>query len=327
MNKVIDLTYYPTEEGKLSNMRHRPLGIGIQGLHDTFILLKMPFSSPEARELNKRISETIYYGTLTGSNELAKKDGAYETFKDSPASQGKLQFDLWDMEKLDKLGVESGEIETEPLNYNWAELKESIAKYGLRNSMLTTCMPTASSAQILGNCESIEPFDSCIFKRRVLSGEYIIVNKHLLRDLTELKLWNKELKDQIILNNGSVQNIPNIPDKIKKLYKTVWEMSMKDIITLSADRGRFIDHTQSLNLFMADPTISKLTSMHFFAWKKHLKTGIYYLRSKESSGGAKFSVDPEIEKTHNESKLNELNELSKLQCSIDNKEDCMMCSS
>jgi ribonucleoside-diphosphate reductase alpha chain len=311
MNRVIDYNYYPTKEAELSNFKHRPLGIGIQGLHDVFIMMKLNYSSEGAKKLNKEIFETIYYATLSGSNELAKKYGPYETFQGSPMSEGVLQFDMWENEGEEYL---SG-------RWDWNSLKEEIKKHGVRNSMLTTCMPTASTAQILGNCESIEPFDSCIFKRRVLSGEYLVVNKHLIKDLLDLKLWNKDIKDLIIANGGSVQNIDIIPQNIKNIYKTVWEISMKDLINLSADRARFIDHTQSLNLFIANPNFSKLTSMHFYGWKKGLKTGIYYLRSKGASDAGKFSVDPELERRLKE------NEQAKLICSLENKEECMMCSS
>lgn len=311
MNRVIDYNYYPTKEAKLSNLKHRPLGIGIQGLHDVFIMMGVTYSSEEAKLLNREIFETIYYATLSGSNELAKKQGPYETFQGSPMSEGILQFDMWNNEDENYL---SG-------RWDWQSLKQSIKQYGVRNSMLTTCMPTASTAQILGNCESIEPFDSCIFKRRVLSGEYLVVNKHLIKDLLDLKLWNKNMKDLIVANGGSIQNIDIIPQHVKNLYRTVWELSMKDLINLSADRARFIDHTQSLNLFMANPTFSKLTSMHFYGWKKGLKTGIYYLRSKGASDAGKFSVDPELERRLKE------NEQAKLVCSLENKEECMMCSS
>ena len=316
MNRVIDYNYYPTKEAELSNMRHRPLGIGIQGLHDVFIMMGMTYASDEAKKLNKEIFETIYFATLTGSNNLAKTYGAYETFKGSPMSEGILQFDMWESEPGES--YLSG-------RWDWDSLKRDIKEFGVRNSMLTTCMPTASTAQILGNCESIEPFDSCIFKRRVLSGEYLVVNRHLIRDLLELKLWNKDMKDSIVANGGSIQKIDIIPQHIKNLYKTVWEISMKDLINLSADRARFIDHTQSLNLFMANPTFSKLTSMHFYGWKKGLKTGIYYLRSKGASDAGKFSVDPELERRLKD-KENE-NEQAKLICSLENKDDCTMCSS
>ena len=316
MNRVIDYNYYPTKEAELSNMRHRPLGIGIQGLHDVFIMMGMTYASDEAKKLNKEIFETIYFSTLTGSNQLAKKYGPYETFKGSPMSEGVLQFDMWESEPGES--YLSG-------RWDWDNLKRDIKEFGVRNSMLTTCMPTASTAQILGNCESIEPFDSCIFKRRVLSGEYLVVNRHLIRDLLELKLWNKDMKDSIVANGGSIQKIDIIPQHIKNLYKTVWEISMKDLINLSADRARFIDHTQSLNLFMANPTFSKLTSMHFYGWKKGLKTGIYYLRSKGASDAGKFSVDPELERRLKD-KENE-NEQAKLICSLENKDDCTMCSS
>ena len=321
MNRVIDYNYYPIKETKISNLRHRPLGIGVQGLHNVFIMMGFTFGSEEARQLNVEIFETIYFATLTASNQLAKIDGPYETFQGSPMSQGIFQYDMWDNQEENYIKLINRNIFYLSGRWDWNSLKESIKQYGVRNSMLTTCMPTASTAQILGNCESIEPFDSCIFKRRVLSGEYLVVNKHLVKDLIDLKLWNKDMKDLIIANGGSIQNIDIIPTRIKELYKTVWELSMKDLIDLSADRARFIDHTQSLNLFMANPTFSKLTSMHFYAWKKGLKTGIYYLRTKGASDAGKFSVDPELEK-----KLKE-NEQAKLICSLQNKEECMMCSS
>ncbi len=315
MNNVIDFNYYPTPETEKSNMLHRPIGIGVQGLSDTFIKMRYPFESEEAKKLNKEIFETIYYGLLWASNELAKKDGAYSSFNNSPASFGKLQFDLW----KDYTGINLDEYLSD--RYNWDELKENIKKYGLRNSTLTTCMPTASSAQIMGNTESFEPFDSCIFKRRVLSGEYIVINKYLIEDLTKLKLWNKDLKDQIIAHNGSIQDIEEIPEDIKNLYKTVWEISMKNFIDQSADRGPFVDMTQSLNLFMESPNVKKLTNMHFYGWKKGLKTGIYYLRSKAGSTASKFTIDPLLEKKGKKKKT-----AAQIACSIQNKEDCLMCS-
>jgi len=326
MNNVIDFNYYPVPETERSNLAHRPIGVGVQGLSDTYIKMRYPFESKEAKKLNKEIFETIYFGLLTGSMELAKKDGTYSTFKGSPMSEGKLQFDLWvDYNNINISEYLSG-------RWDWETLRQNIKEYGVRNSTLTTCMPTASSAQIMGNTESFEPFDSCIFKRRVLSGEYIIANKHLVEDLTKLKLWNKEMKDLIIAHNGSIQNIENIPDNIKELYKTVWEIKMKDFIDQSVERGPFIDMTQSLNLFMASPTIKKLTSMHFYAWKQGLKTGIYYLRSKASSGASKFTIDPNMEKKIKEKQkkgksLTKQEEEAILMCSIENKEACMMCTS
>jgi ribonucleoside-diphosphate reductase alpha chain len=326
MNNVIDFNHYPIPETKKSNLAHRPIGVGIQGLSDTYIKMRLPFESDEAKKLNKEIFETIYFALLTGSMEMAKKDGAYSTFKGSPMSEGKLQFDLWaEHNNIDLSEYLSG-------RWDWESLRNQIKEFGVRNSTLTTCMPTASSAQIMGNTESFECFDSCIFKRRVLSGEYIVINKHLVEDLTRLKLWDKNVKDLIIANNGSVQNIDIIPDDIKALYKTVWEITMKNFIEQSAQRGPFIDMTQSLNLFMASPTIKKLTSMHFYAWKQGLKTGIYYLRSKASSSASKFTIDPNMEKKIKEKQkkgksLTKKEEEAVLMCSIENKEACMMCTS
>jgi ribonucleoside-diphosphate reductase alpha chain len=326
MNNVIDFNYYPIEETRKSNLAHRPIGVGVQGLSDTYIKMRLPFESADAKKLNKEIFETIYFALLTGSMELAKTDGPYSTFKGSPMSEGKFQFDLW---------AEHSNIKLEEYlsgRWDWDTLRSQVKEYGVRNSTLTTCMPTASSAQIMGNTESFEQFDSCIFKRRVLSGEYIVANKHLVEDLTKLKLWNKELKDLIIANNGSIQNIESIPDDIKELYKTVWEITMKNFIEQSAGRGPFIDMTQSLNLFMASPTIKKLTSMHFYAWKQGLKTGIYYLRSKASAGASKFTIDPAMEKKIKDKQkkgksLTKKEEEAVLMCSLENKEECMMCTS
>jgi ribonucleoside-diphosphate reductase alpha chain len=326
MNNVIDFNHYPIPETKKSNLAHRPIGVGIQGLSDTYIKMRLPFESDEAKKLNKEIFETIYFALLTGSMEMAKKDGSYSTFKGSPMSEGKLQFDLW----AEHNGIDLSEYLSG--RWDWESLRNQIKEHGVRNSTLTTCMPTASSAQIMGNTESFECFDSCIFKRRVLSGEYIVINKHLVEDLTRLKLWDKNVKDLIIANNGSVQNIDIIPDDIKALYKTVWEITMKNFIEQSAQRGPFIDMTQSLNLFMASPTIKKLTSMHFYAWKQGLKTGIYYLRSKASSSASKFTIDPNMEKKIKEKQkkgksLTKKEEEAVLMCSIENKDACMMCTS
>jgi ribonucleoside-diphosphate reductase alpha chain len=312
MNRVIDNNFYPTEETKRSNFKHRPLGIGVQGLHDVYIMMRYPFEGECARQLNKEIFETIYFACLQGSMEVAKADGPYETFDGSPMSKGLLQFDLW----AKREGVDIGDYLSG--RWDWDSLKENIKKYGVRNSMLTCCQPTASTAQILGNTEAIEPFDSCIFKRRVLSGEFTIINKHLVEDLIKLGIWSKEMKDRIILNNGSLQGIEDIPKEIRDLYKTVWEISQKSLIDQSADRGVFIDHTQSLNLFVANPTFKKLTSMHFYAFSKGLKTGIYYLRSKGSASAAKFSVDAQMEKQTREKKSAEY-------CSINNPDSCEMC--
>ena len=316
MNNVIDYNYYPTPETKTSNFRHRPIGIGVQGLADAFIKMKYQFESDEAKKLNKEIFETIYYATLKGSMELAKRDGAYSTFENSPFSKGLLQFDLWqESDGIDLKNYLSG-------RWDWDALKNDIMQYGVRNSTLLTCMPTASSAQIMGNSDTIEPFDSCIYKKRVLSGEYIVANKYLVKELTDLGLWDKEMKDLIIANNGSIQNIDKIPENIKKLYKTVWEISMKHIIDMSADRSVFIDMTQSLNLFMQNPNYKKLTSMHFYAWNKKLKTGMYYLRQNVITPG-KFNIDPELEKKLRENKKDE--EKNDNDNNKDNN-DCVMCS-
>lgn len=277
LNRVIDANYYPVEEAKVSNMRHRPVGIGVQGLADAFLSLKMPFDSEEARKLNKDIFETIYFGALTASCELAEEEGAYETFKGSPASKGQLQFDLWNVKPSNRWDFDS--------------LRKKIIKKGLRNSLLVALMPTASTSQILGYNECFEPYTTNLYTRRVLSGEFIVVNKMLLKTLIELNLWNDSVKNQILAANGSIQNIPGIPDHVKLLYRTVWELKQKALIDLAADRGPYICQTQSLNLFVENPTFSKLTSMHFYAWKQGLKTGIYYLRTKAASEAIKFTVD------------------------------------
>jgi ribonucleoside-diphosphate reductase alpha chain len=326
MNKVIDNNYYPVTETKTSNMNHRPIGVGVQGLVDVYVKMRLPFESEEAKKLNKEIFETIYYGCLKGSIELAKKDGAYSSFKGSPFSEGKLQFDLAaEFDGIDLDNYLSG-------RWDWKSLKEELVQHGTRNSMLLALMPTASTAQIMGNSECFEPVDSCIFKRRVLSGEYIVVNKYLVEDLVKLGLWNKNLKDTIIANNGSIQNIDEIPDDLKALYKTVWEISMKSVIEQCSDRGVFVDQMQSMNLFMANPNYKRLTSMHFYAWKSNLKSGMYYLRSKSSASAGKFSIDPELEKRIKEKQkkgeaLKKEEEELVLACSRENPEACMMCSS
>ncbi len=279
LNRVIDRNYYPVAEARNSNLRHRPIGLGVQGLADTFILMRMPFTSPEAKQLNKDIFETIYFAALTASKDLAAKDGAYETYQGSPISNGEFQFNLWDVSEDTLSG-----------NWDWKKLRNEIKEVGVRNSLLLAPMPTASTSQILGNNECFEPYTSNIYTRRVLSGEFIVVNKHLLLDLVNLGLWNDDLKNEIMKANGSVQHIDIIPNNIKELYKTVWEMSMRDIIDMSAERGLFIDQSQSMNLFMENPNSGKLTSMHFYAWKKGLKTGMYYLRSKAASSAIKFTV-------------------------------------
>lgn len=278
LNKIIDNNYYPVEEARTSNLRHRPIGLGVQGLADAFILLRMPFESPEAQQLNKEIFETIYFAAMTASKDLAIKDGPYETFKGSPLSKGQFQFDLWNVKP------DSG-------RWDWENLRLDVMNHGVRNSLLVAPMPTASTSQILGNNECFEPYTSNIYTRRVLSGEFIIVNKHLLRDLVNRGLWDNNMKNKIITANGSVQDIPEIPQDLKDLYKTVWEIKMRTIIDMAADRGAYICQSQSLNLFINSPNASKLTSMHFYAWKKGLKTGMYYLRTQAASQAVKFTVE------------------------------------
>jgi ribonucleoside-diphosphate reductase alpha chain len=283
--------------------------------------MKLPFESEGARKLNNAIFETVYYGVLSGSIELSKEHGPYSSYEGSPFSEGKFQFDL--VKEFDPSNVELSGL------WDWDKLRNDLKEHGIRNSMLTALMPTASTAQIMGNSEAFEPIDSCIFKRRVLSGEYIVVNKYLVDDLTKLGIWSKQIKDTIIANNGSIQDIPGIPDEIKSIYKTVWEISMKAVILQCRDRGNFVDQMQSMNLFMASPNYKKLTSMHFYAFKNNLKTGMYYLRSKASASAGKFSVDVSIEKELREKKANGI-PLEKseetLLCSIDNPEACLMCS-
>ncbi|GAC1429686.1 MAG: ribonucleoside-diphosphate reductase subunit alpha [Chitinophagaceae bacterium] len=277
LNKIIDNNYYPIEEARYSNLRHRPIGLGVQGLADVFILLRLPFESETARELNKEIFETIYFAAMTASKDLAQKNGAYESYAGSPVSKAIFQFDMWG---------------TEPtLRWDWYTLKAAVLKYGVRNSLLVAPMPTASTSQILGNNECFEPYTSNIYVRRVLSGEFVIVNKHLLKDLVALNLWNDEMKNNIIQHNGSVQQIDGIPVDIKEIYKTVWEIKQRAIIDMAADRGAYICQSQSLNLFIDAPSASKLTSMHFYAWKKGLKTGMYYLRTKAASQAVQFTVE------------------------------------
>ncbi|SNB48507.1 CPXV083 protein [Cowpox virus] len=276
LNKIIDINYYPIPEAEISNKRHRPIGIGVQGLADAFILLNYPFDSLEAQDLNKKIFETIYYGALEASCELAEKEGPYETYTGSYASNGILQYDLWNIVPSDL--------------WNWESLKDKIRSYGLRNSLLVAPMPTASTAQILGNNESVEPYTSNIYTRRVLSGEFQVVNPHLLRVLTERKLWNDEIKNRIMADGGSIQHT-NLPEDIKRVYKTIWEIPQKTIIKMAADRGAFIDQSQSMNIHIADPSYSKLTSMHFYGWSLGLKTGMYYLRTKPASAPIQFTLD------------------------------------
>jgi ribonucleoside-diphosphate reductase alpha chain len=322
LNKIIDANYYPVEEARKSNMRHRPIGLGVQGLADAFIMLRMPYDSDEAAELNKAIFETIYYAALCASNDLAAELGPYETYPGSPISEGKFQFDLWGAAPFG--------------NWNWDELKEKIKKHGVRNSLLLAPMPTASTAQILGNNECFEPYTSNIYTRRVLSGEFVIVNKHLLNDLVKRNLWNEDMKDQIIRHKGSVQEIEEIPADLKELYKTVWEISQKTIINMAADRGIYIDQSQSLNLFIQNPNYAKLTAMHFYAWEKGLKTGMYYLRSKAAADAIQFTIKKEeaaakpMDVTTAENVAYEkeiLTAQAQLTCSLDNPEDCEACGS
>lgn len=277
LNKIIDVNYYPVPEARRSNMRNRPIAVGVQGLADAFMLLRLPFDSPEAKELNIQIFETIYHAALEASVELAIKEGVYETYEGSPASQGVLQFDLWGKKPTDL--------------WDWDSLKEKIRAHGLRNSLLVAPMPTASTSQILGYNECFEPYTSNIYSRRVLAGEFQIVNPYMLRDLVEMGLWNDAMKNHIISDNGSIQNLPNIPQEIKDLYKTVWEIPQKAIIDMAADRGAYIDQSQSMNIHLKNPTMGKLTSMHFYGWKKGLKTGMYYLRTQAAAAAIQFTVD------------------------------------
>lgn len=309
LNKIIDVNYYPVPEARKSNFRHRPIGLGVQGLADAFIKMRLPFDSEGAQELNKKIFECIYFSGLEASCELAEQLGPYETYEGSPVSQGILQPDMWNVETNDSM-------------WNWTELREKISKFGVRNSLLVAPMPTASTSQILGNNECFEPYTSNIYQRRVLAGEFQIVNPHLLKDLTELNIWNDSMKNRIIADGGSIQRISNIPDDIKAIYKTVWEISQKKIIDMAADRGAFIDQSQSLNIYLASPNYGKITSMHFYGWKKGLKTGMYYLRTRPAADAIKFTVD---QSTLSEEKQAEEN-MKALMCSIDNKDACVMCS-
>ena len=327
LNKIIDRNYYPVPEARNSNMRHRPIGLGVQGLADAFILMRLPFESEEAKKLNSEIFETIYFAALTASKDLAKLEGAYESYAGSPISKGVFQQDMWNVKPSNR--------------WEWDVLREEILKYGVRNSLLLAPMPTASTSQILGNNECFEPYTSNIYTRRVLSGEFVVVNKHLLRDLVKLGIWNDNLKNKIIAANGSVQDIPEIPQNVKDLYKTVWEIKQRTIIDMAADRGAYIDQSQSLNLFIQDANFAKMSSAHFYAWKKGLKTGMYYLRTKAAADAIKFTVDqsavakPAI--LGNEDALllerGQAHVLSfeeqqaQLSCSLDNPEGCEMCGS
>jgi ribonucleoside-diphosphate reductase alpha chain len=320
LNKVIDRNYYPVAEARNSNMKHRPIGIGVQGLADAFILLRMAFDSPEAATLNSEIFETIYYASMTASKDLAKKDGHYESYPGSPVSKGIFQYDMWNV--------------TPSPRWEWDVLKEEVLKYGVRNSLLLAPMPTASTSQILGNNECFEPYTSNIYTRRVLSGEFVIVNKHLLKDLVKLGIWNDNLKNKIIVANGSVQDIPEIPQNIKELYKTVWEIKQKAVIDMAADRGAYICQSQSLNLFIQNANFAKLTSMHFYAWKKGLKTGMYYLRTKAAADAIKFTVEKQAEEQMQpvlgqDAEVEVLTDdtMSGITCALDNKDDCEACGS
>jgi len=277
LNRVIDHNYYPVQEARVSNMKHRPIGLGVQGLADVFILLRLPFESDGAAQVNRDIFETIYYAALCCSCDLARVEGPYGSYADSPLSKGIFQFDMWGVKPSNR--------------WDWAALRERVLEHGARNSLLLAPMPTASTAQILGNNECFEPYTSNIYTRRVLAGEFAVVNQHLLHDLMSRGLWTDEIRNQIIAHNGSVQNIPEIPDDLKMLYRTCWEMKMKRLIDMAADRGAFIDQSQSFNVFMTEPNYAKLSSMHFYGWKKGLKTGMYYLRTRAAADAIKFTVD------------------------------------
>ncbi len=282
LNKIIDRNYYPVPEAENSNKRHRPIGIGIQGLADALCLLRMPFESDEARQLNKDVFETIYFGAMEASMELAKEEKPYETWAGSPISQGIFQFDMWG-------------VTPDTNRWDWEKLRKAVVKYGVRNSLLLAPMPTASTSQILGNNECFEPFTSNIYVRRVLSGEFVVVNKYLLKDLVKLNLWNEDMKNKLVQANGSIQPIPGIPQNIKDLYKTSWEIKQRTLLDMSADRGAYICQSQSLNVFMEEPNFAKLTSMHFYAWKKGLKTGMYYLRTRAAADPVQFTVQKQAE--------------------------------
>ncbi|WP_149242053.1 ribonucleoside-diphosphate reductase subunit alpha [Dyadobacter sp. 32] len=334
LNKIIDLNYYPIPEAERSNKRHRPIGIGVQGLADAFCLLRMPFDSDEARQLNKDVFETIYFGAMEASMELAIKDGAYETWAGSPISQGIFQFDMW--------GVTPGSN-----RWNWEKLRKEVVQNGVRNSLLLAPMPTASTSQILGNNECFEPFTSNIYVRRVLSGEFVVVNKYLLKDLVKLGLWNEEMKNNLVRASGSIQPIPNIPQHIKDLYKTAWEIKQRSLLDMSADRGAFICQSQSLNIFMEEANFGKLTSMHFYAWKQGLKTGMYYLRTRAASDPVQFTLSKQAEAQLEpatavvaEKELNYVqyaeehtkpvvprDNKADMQCSLDDPESCEACGS
>merc|ERR1712014_441079 len=290
LNKVIDRNYYPVEEARRSNMKHRPIGLGVQGLADAFLVMRLPFESEEAKRLNEDIFETIYFAACEASCELAERDGPYETFAGSPASKGQLQFDMGG--RTPKSG-----------RWDWAALKAKIAQHGLRNSLLVAPMPTASTAQILGNNESFEPYTQNLYVRRVLSGEFVQVNKHLLRDLISRGMWTEEMRMQLIAHNGSVQHL-DLPSEVKELYKTVWEIKQRHVLDMAADRGAYIDQSQSLNIHMTDATTAKLSSMHFHGWQLGLKTGMYYLRTKAAADAIQFTV--EVDKVRKASSASQL---------------------
>lgn len=311
LNRIIDGNFYPVEEARNSNLRHRPIGLGVQGLADTFIMMRLPFDSDEAKKLNAEIFETIYYAAMTASKDLAKVEGPYETIEGSPVSKGIFQFDMWGVTPSDR--------------WEWDVLKEEVKEHGVRNSLLLAPMPTASTAQILGNNECFEPYTSNIYTRRVLSGEFIIVNKHLLRDLVKEGLWNNEMRQKLMAANGSIQNINEIPQELKDLYKTAWEISQKSIIEQAADRGAYICQSQSLNIFMENANFGKLTSMHFYGWKKGLKTGMYYLRTKAATDAIKFTVDKTVTQQNIKAKTEEERQ-AEVACSLDDPDNCEMCS-
>jgi ribonucleoside-diphosphate reductase alpha chain len=318
LNVIIDNNYYPVPEARNSNFRHRPIGLGVQGLADAFIMLRYPFESEEAKTLNKEIFETIYYAAMTASKDLAIQDGAYETYEGSPVSKGVFQYDMWNVTPSDR--------------WEWNVLKEEVKKHGVRNSLLMAPMPTASTSQILGNNECFEPYTSNIYSRRTLSGEFAVINKHLLRDLVKLRIWNDSLKNKLIANNGSVQNIDEIPENLKELYKTTWEISQKTIIDMAADRGAYICQSQSLNVHIENANFAKLTSMHFYGWKKGLKTGMYYLRTKAATDAIKFTVDkaqleqPAEKKTEEMSPEDYKKMVEVARVASENGDDCEMCS-
>jgi ribonucleoside-diphosphate reductase alpha subunit len=311
LNRVIDINFYPTPETKRSNMRHRPVGLGVQGLADVFALMRVPWESEKAAELNQRIFEHIYFAAVESSCECAQQDGPYETFEGSPMSQGIFQYDMWNTTPLT---LDDGTLD-------WEDLKARVKAHGVRNSLLMAPMPTASTSQILGFNECIEPFTSNIYTRRTLAGEFIVINKHLMRDLEKLGIWSEMMKQQIIARNGSVQGIDQVPESIQKLYKTSWEIKQKTLIDLAVGRGAFICQSQSLNLFVADPNYAKLTSMHFYAWKQGLKTGLYYLRTRAPVMAQKFTVDPELQKEAARS------EQQRLLRKNSEEEECTMCGS